>query len=230
MSTLRATTASGSGDSTTPLLRDPLSTQVKDTIMQRIIEGRYPPGARLVETRIARELGVSQAPVREALRDLESVGVVESFAFRGARVRLPRSEELIAAFPVRAALESLAAAEAARRIDEPQLQQLEALIGAMVEAAHRGDAHAQSTANVGFHALIVHAAGNPILERQWALLEPFARTYITATKAHVDLIRLAERHRTILEPLRRGDADGAGVAMRDHLMEASNWLKEGDSE
>lgn len=212
-----------------PLVRDPLSAQVKDMIMQGIIEGRYPPGAHLVETKIARELGVSQAPVREALRDLESVGVVESFAFRGARVRLPSSEELIAAFPVRAALESLAAAEAARRIDAAQLDQLEALIATMIEAAHRADAHAQSMANARFHALVVHCAGNPILERQWALLEPFARTYLTATKAHVDLVLLAERHRKILDPLRRHDADAAAVAMRDHLMEASHWLQQGDT-
>ena len=211
-----------------PLLRDPLSTQVKDMIMQGIIEGRYPPGARLVETKIARQLGVSQAPVREALRDLETVGVVESFAFRGARVRLPSPEELIAAFPVRAALESLVAAEAARSIEPDQLDALDALIGAMVEAAHRGDAHAQSMANARFHALIVHSAGNLILERQWALLEPFARTYLTAATAHVDLVLLAERHRKILQPLRRRDSEAAAIAMRDHLMEAARWLKEGD--
>ena len=210
------------------LSRDPLSTQIKDVIVQRIIEGRYPPGARLVETRIARELGVSQAPVREALRDLESVGVVESFAFRGARVRLPSSEELIEAFPVRAALESLAAAEAARKIDDEQLDELEALISAMVEAAQRGDAHGQSMANARFHGLVVHSAGNSILEHHWALLEPFARTYLTATKAHVDLMHLAERHRKILEPLRRRDGAAAANAVREHLMEAALWLQEGD--
>lgn len=211
-------------------LRDVLSTQIKGLIMQGIIQGRYPPGARLVESRIARELGVSQAPVREALRDLESVGVVESFAFRGARVRQPSSAELIAAFPVRAALESLAAAEAATRIDEPQIRQLEELIAAMVQAARRGDAHAQSMANARFHALIVQTAGNPILERQWRLLEPFARTYLTATKSHVDLVWLAERHREILEPIRRRDPEAAAAAMRRHLMEASSWLQEGDSQ
>jgi DNA-binding GntR family transcriptional regulator len=211
-------------------LRDVLRTQVKDAIMQGIIEGRYPPGGRLVELRIARELGVSQAPVREALRDLESVGVVESVAFRGARVRLPSADELIAAFPVRAALESLAAAEAARRIGQTEVGQLEALIAEMVEAAHRLDPHAQSVANARFHALIVQAAGNPILERQWRLLEPFARTYLTATKANVDLVWIAERHRKILDPVRRGDSAAASEAMREHLMEASRWLQEGDGE
>jgi DNA-binding GntR family transcriptional regulator len=210
--------------------RDPLSAQVKDMIVQRIIEGRYAPGQRLIETQIARELGVSQAPVREALRDLETVGVVESESYRGTRVRQPSTGELIAAFPVRAALESLAASEAARLIDAAELRELEALIKEMVGAARRGDAHAQSMANARFHALIVHAAANPILERQWALLEPFARTYLTASKANVDLVQLAERHRTILEPLRRRDAEAAATAMRAHLMEASRWLQEGDPE
>ena len=212
------------------LQRDPLSAQVKDMIVQRIVEGRYAPGERLVETQIARELGVSQAPVREALRDLETVGVVESQSFRGCRVRLPSSEELIAAFPVRAALESLAAAAAAERIEPAGLAALEGLIDDMVAAARRGDAHAQSMANARFHALIVQAAGNPILERHWALLEPFARTYLTASKANVDLVLLAERHRSILEPLRSRDAGAAATAMRAHLMEASRWLQEGDSE
>jgi DNA-binding GntR family transcriptional regulator len=207
-----------------------LRTQVKDQIMQGIIEGRYQPGARLVELKIARELGVSQAPVREALRDLESVGVVESFAFKGARVRRPSAAELIAAFPVRAALESLAAGEAARRIGGAEVGQLEELIAEMVEAAHRQDPHVQSIANARFHALIVEVAGNPILERQWRLLEPFARTYLTATKAHVDLVWIAERHRKIIEPIRRGDAEAASTAMREHLMEASRWLQEGDGE
>ncbi|MGZ6378497.1 MAG: GntR family transcriptional regulator, partial [Candidatus Limnocylindrales bacterium] len=69
--------------------RSVLSDQVKDRLLQAILEGRYPPGARIVETRVARELGTSQAPVREALRDLEALGVVEIHAFRGARVRHP---------------------------------------------------------------------------------------------------------------------------------------------
>ena len=69
--------------------RSPLSDQVKDRLLRAILDGRYPPGSRIVETRAAREFGTSQAPVREALRDLEALGVVEIAAFRGARVRRP---------------------------------------------------------------------------------------------------------------------------------------------
>ena len=67
--------------------RSVLAEQVKDRLLQDILAGRYPPHSRIVETRVARELGTSQAPVREALRGLEALGVVEILPFRGARVR-----------------------------------------------------------------------------------------------------------------------------------------------
>lgn len=208
------------------LLRSVLRDQVKDRVLQDIVEGRYPPGTRLIETRIARELHVSQAPVREALRDLESVGLVESVAFRGARVRQPRPEELLEAFPVRAALESLAASLAAARIGPAELDEMEQTICRMERAAEAGDEHAQSLANAEFHALVVQACGNATLRRQWALLEPFARTYLTSARSGIDLMVLARRHRKILDPLRRGDAEQAGAAMREHLLEAARWLEE----
>jgi DNA-binding GntR family transcriptional regulator len=221
------TLAIRSADGASPVLRHVLRSQVKDILTERIIEGQYKPGARLVETQIARELGVSQAPVREALRDLESVGIVESFAFRGARVRQPTRAELIEAFPVRAALESLAAGEAALLITDAQLDQLEKLIKQMESAAEMGKTHQQAIANAQFHALIVQAAQNKTLERLWALLEPSARTYLTAARSGVNLTRLAVRHRRILKPLRNRDSEGAAAAMREHLLEAGRWLKEG---
>ena len=75
----------------TAISRSVLSDAVKDRLLEAILDGRYPPGSRIVETRVARELGTSQAPVREALRDLEALGVVEIAAFRGARVRRRRA-------------------------------------------------------------------------------------------------------------------------------------------
>src|SRR4029079_9865394 len=72
-----------------------LREQVKELILERILSGEYRPGERLVETRIAQELGTSQAPVREALRDLEVLRFVESEPFRGSRVRSMSVEELV---------------------------------------------------------------------------------------------------------------------------------------
>ena len=82
--------------------RTVLREQVKDVLLQRIASGELEPGERLVETRIAQELGTSQAPVREALRDLELLRLVESEPFRGSRVRVFGEEEMIEVYPVRA--------------------------------------------------------------------------------------------------------------------------------
>ena len=90
--------------------RSVLAEQVKDRLLQDILGGRYPSHSRIVETRVARELGTSQAPVREALRGLEALGVIEIHPFRGARVRHPSRGELLEAYAVRAELEALATA------------------------------------------------------------------------------------------------------------------------
>ncbi|MER3417837.1 MAG: hypothetical protein C4343_01700 [Chloroflexota bacterium] len=91
------------------LSRQVLAEQVRDRLLEGILNGRYPPDSRIVETRVAKELGTSQAPVREALRSLEALGVVEISPFRGARVRRPTRRELLDAYVVRSSLEALAA-------------------------------------------------------------------------------------------------------------------------
>ena len=207
--------------------RPNLREQIKDVLLQRIVEGSYEPGSRIVETRIAQELGVSQGPVREALRDLEQLGCVVHQPNRGCSVRAFSVEELLDAFPVRAALEALAARLAAERIGDHELAELDQLLERMRRAARRGDAHDQSQANASFHATIIHAARNATLERQWRMLEPFSRTYLTVSRPGIDLVHLSERHLPVLEALRRRDPDAAAEAMHEHLMGAAELLTEG---
>ena len=209
-----------------PFTRSNLREQIQDVLLQRIVEGTYQPGERIVETRIAQELGVSQGPVREALRDLEQLGCVVHEPFRGCSVRAFSAEELLEAFPVRAALEALAARLAAERITEDELLQLADLLETMRAAARRGDAHDQSQANASFHATIVRAARNATLERQWRMLEPYSRTYLTVSRPGLDLLALSERHVPILDALRARDGDAAAEAMHRHLMDAAELLKE----
>ena len=99
------------------LPRSVLADQVKERLLEEIISGRYRPDERIVETQVARELGTSQAPVREALRGLEALGVVEITPFRGARVRRATRRELLEAYVVRSALEELGARLAVPRLD-----------------------------------------------------------------------------------------------------------------
>jgi len=204
-----------------PVTREVLSEGVKDRILTWILEGELEPGSRIVETRVARELGVSQAPVREALRDLAILGFVEMKPHKGARVRKPTREELTQAIEVRAELEALGGRLAAERRTEQCIADLEMLYAAMDEAADRGDAHDQALNNTRFHARIIAAAHNPTLERQWSMLEPFSRTYITASAPGIDLHWLSKRHEPLLAAIRDKDPELAADLSRKHAAEAA---------
>ena len=207
-----------------PLARSVLSAQVKDRMLQWILEGELPPGSRIIETRIARQLGTSQAPVREALRDLATLGLVEMNPYRGARVRQPAAEELIEAMELRGELEAIAARGAARIIDDAMLGRMRTLLEQMRASAARGDAHAQALHNAEFHTCVVTASGNRTLQRLWSMLQPFARTYLTAAVPGADLHWLAERHVAIVAALESRDPEAAAAAMRAHAREAETQV------
>jgi DNA-binding GntR family transcriptional regulator len=208
-----------------PLERGVLSDRVKDRILTWILEGELQPGSRIVETRVARQLGMSQTPVREALRDLAALGFVVTEPYRGSRVRKPTKRELTEAIEVRAELESLAGRLAAEHRSEQCLRDLEELYTAMVEAADRGDAHDHAVKNTEFHARIVAATHNQTLERIWSMLEPFSRTYFTASVPGIDLHWLATRHREILDAIHEQDPPRAAEAMRAHASEAAELIE-----
>jgi DNA-binding GntR family transcriptional regulator len=209
-----------------PVEREVLSTQVKDRILTWILQGDLPPGSRLVETRLARQLGTSQAPVREALRDLASLGFIDTKPYRGSWVRKPSKEELIEAVEVRAELEGLAARLAAVRRTEQCVKDLEKLLSEMEEAAARGDAHDHAVKNTQFHERILDAAGNTTLKRLWSMLEPFGRTYITASAVGIDLHWLSARHEGILQAIRDQDVVAAEERAQRHAEQVAEMLED----
>jgi len=208
-----------------PLGRTILREQVRDLLLERIVSGVYPPGSRLVETRIAQELGVSQAPVREALRDLEQLRLVVHESFRGCSVRSFSAADLLEAYPVRAALEELAVRFAAERIDDSELERLADQVEAMRRATRDRDPAAEAAADAAFHSTIVSAAHNSVLARQWEQLLPNARTLLSLTLPASPQGDLADRHLPILEALRGHDADGAQAAMRGHLADVAERMR-----
>jgi len=211
--------------SDSPLLRSSLRERIKDVMLQRIVAGEYEPGSRLGETRIAQELRVSQASVREALRDLEHIGCVIYEPYRGCSVRSFSIDELLEAFPVRAALEALAARLAADRMGAAELRELRELYDAMMDAANAHDAHEQSQADAAFHAAIARGARNATLERQWSFLEPYARTFVTVSRPGTNLVAVTEQHLPVLEALEAHDGERAAEAMTEHLMHAADVLR-----
>ena len=208
------------------LTRTVLREQIRELLLERILKGELESGDRIVELQIAQELGTSQAPVREALRELQSLGFVEHEPYRGTRVRRITEEELAEIYPVRAALEELAAQEAASRLDG-KVEELEREFEAMREAADRDDLQDLAAHDATFHRLIVEAAGNKVLLDTWRTLRVEARVVITALKTDVDLQELAELHRPLLEALREGSPEKAGGALRQHFEILRTMMKRG---
>lgn len=191
-----------------------LSQQIRELILQRILSGEYVAGERLVETRIARELEVSQGPVREALRQLEAGGLVKYVPNRGAMVHKATAAEYAEVALVRAVLEAAAAELAAVRgmPTAPLKEQLRR----MSAASQRGDLRSWVTAAVRFHRLIVQGSGNAVLLSTWDGLNIEARTIQVVLSPNVEIADHDPAHEAIVDALDRRDPAQAAALSRAH--------------
>jgi DNA-binding GntR family transcriptional regulator len=195
--------------------RQPLRRQIKEAIIERIITGRLRSGDRLIEMKIAAEFGTSQAPVREALRELEAVGFVAATPHRGAFVRDFWRQGLKEFYAVRGALEE-AATRQAMPMPPAEIERLEQELQAMQDAAAVEDLDLLAAHSVAFHSVIVRAAGNELLYSVWNSLCIESRTTMTLFAAGDDLTELATCHRDIIDTIKSGDVEAACRAARHH--------------
>jgi DNA-binding GntR family transcriptional regulator len=196
--------------------RTVLREQIKEILLERILRGELEPGERLVETRLARELGTSQAPVREALRDLQLLRLVESEPFRGARVRAVDDEQQLPVFPVRMALEELAARDAARRADG-DVRLLVREVEAMRDAAEAGDWRTQISHELAFLRTVIEMAVNEPLLQSWLVLGVEVSTAFATYWTYWEQADLAEFHVPIVDAIRDMDPARAGTEARKHV-------------
>ncbi len=178
---------------------------VKRILLDKILAGTYKPGQRLVELQIARELDISQGPVREAFRDLEGLGVVESKRYRGTRVRSVSQREISESHQIRACLEELAAQLAGPKL-KSNVKELEKEYAIMLTAAKSGNFDKYYDHALNFHKFIVQASDNLLLFITWQSVVFEGRyklTVLSRTKA--ELLRFAAAHKPILDALNKGD-------------------------
>jgi DNA-binding GntR family transcriptional regulator len=199
----------------TTVRRDCMRSQIRRELIRRIVDGTYRPGDRLVELQIAHEFNTSQAPVREALRELEALRLVETESYRGTRVRAISDRERWEAAVVRGVLEEAAA--------RGGVETLQCAIGplrhdyeALQAAARCGDHDAYARHNTAFHRRIVEAAGNHVMFRVWDALMIEARTRLSLVTFAFDLVAVAASHGPIVEAFAAGDGDRAGRLLREH--------------
>jgi len=181
-----------------------LREQIREHILEGIVSGRWKPGERIVERRIAVELRVSQTPVREALRELEALRLIESAPNKGVRVRALTAAHLKESYPVRAGLEQVAAELAAQRLSEdPSALEREVTALRIADADLDGEAQVRHTD--AFHHELVRAAGNSVLLHTWESLGIEVWTTLSIRWLSPAPRAYAEEHQDIVDAFRRRD-------------------------
>lgn len=203
-----------------------LREDIKEHLINAILRGDYKPGERLTETRLAREFGVSQSPMREALRDLEMMGFVESVPYSGTYVRTLSLKEMLDTYAVRAWLETLAGRLAVPNMTDDVLKQLDVLMEKMMESAHADSAQEFAKHDFAFHKTIVETAGNVTLLRLFDLLQFAYWTYASTILTGYDLVFQARRHYKILDALHTGDSERVGFILGEHIEELVERISE----
>lgn len=196
-----------------------LSDRVKEYIIEAVLNGDLKPGDRIVESSMARRLGVSQAPVREAIRDLILLGFLENEPYKGTSVRSFTPEELWETYTVRAALESLAARLATSRMTEADAAELQKILDQMMEAARQDDIDRIVRLDNSFHEAIIRVSRNKTLYQLWKTLQFGTWSIVTYRKANYEPAYLAARHQDLLDALLSRSPSKAMKAMQHHIEE-----------
>ena len=195
--------------------------EIRNTIREAIFKGQLRPGDRIIETYWAKEMGVSQGPVREAIRDLEALGLVETVPFKGSRVRSLTEKDIQDNYSVRICLESKSIRDAITMLAEDQLQklteQLQAVLEQMDDCAERGDLRAFTDCDTNFHRAIIDATGNEVLLRLWEQCNMRNWMFVSALTDAESLKKLQEGHQRIFAAICVKNEEEATATLEHHL-------------
>ena len=203
-----------------PLQRPaPLRQSVYDALIDLIVGGQLPPGQHIIETDLARQLGVSRQPVREALHRMETEGWVDLRPSQGAFVHVPTRSEVDELLDVRALLEAETARLAARAATGAQLARLREICAEGQEAAGQDDLGRAAAANDSFHAEIALAAGNSVLAELAGIVGRRVRWYYRLAAPERGRSLWLE-HAELVDAIEAGDPDRAQLLARGHAERA----------
>lgn len=221
MTAIGKTRAGTTGTLRPARLRRPKSTKAYDiqqALAADIVHGRLLPGTSLDETAVAHDFGVSRTPVREAIRQLQVAGLVDTRPHRGAVVAVIPDDRLDDMFSVMAELEALCARWSALAMSSGERRRLQEIQAQSAVFVHKGDRERYVEANDRFHSAIYEGAHSPYLAEITrsvrTRLAPFRRVQFEDPKR---LAKSLREHGRVIEAIDRGDADEAQSQMRAHI-------------
>lgn len=197
--------------------------EIRTAIRDAIFSGKLKPGDRIIETYWAKEMGVSQGPVREAIRDLEAQGLVETVPFKGSRVRSLTEKDVRDNYSVRICLESKSIRDAITMLTDDQLtaltDRLKEILEDMDACAKRGDLLNFTECDTAFHRAIIDATENQVLLRLWEQCNMRNWFAVSALTNVESLQQLQSEHQHICQAICAKNMEEATTTLEHHLTE-----------
>lgn len=201
---------------------------VYDAIRQSIMTKALPPGSRVSENGLARQLGVSKTPVREAMLKLRQIGVIESDGLRGGRVVRPSRIKVRQAYEIREALEVFAVRSVTARVTGTDLERIREVAAQSLHCARNGNQAGFRKHDFTFHRSIADAAANPrlaeMIDDVFTLIVTLRQRDFPNVAASVEC---GIAHMRIADAITRRDAEGAEAAAREHIRQVEGYVLAG---
>lgn len=202
---------------------------VHDVVQQvtaAIVNGHLEPGDQLVEERMAEQFGVSRAPIREALHQLQVLGLVEKRPYRGAFVSTIDEREVMELQELRVVLEDMAVRLCAANPSDDAISTLETIVDNMAQVAGKGDRRQILVYDADFHDAIVQYSGNQLLADVWDLVSVKMRRFLYLKRHHTHerIEDVVTAHAAILDAIKIGDPDQASSALQAHLRQVKERI------
>ncbi len=202
----------------TPSGNQPLSSSLFSRLQTDILTGKIRSGEKLTEQRICEQYSVSRTPVREALRQLEMDGLIESIPNRGAYVIGLSLQDIGDMYQLRKIYEIQAVRWAIERITEEELDQLEETFEFMEFYTMKSDKEKMLNINTHFHQLIYSASHNRMLQHMLASYQIYIKHIRTTPRNDDEYLHLVlEEHRAIFEAFQKRDVEAGARAMEIHM-------------
>lgn len=198
--------------------RSTLADRLRASLADQIVSGELRPGTRLDEVELAKRVGMSRTPVREALKALAGMGLVEQRPHKGVVVALPTSERIAEMFEVMAEIEATCARLAAIRMQGAERRALERLHLQSLQLVQQGDLGGYTSFNNDFHGVIYRGSKNSFLEETARSVRRRVMPYRQSQFRMVGRLGSSHaEHDAVVSAILRGDGEAAEEAMRTHV-------------
>ena len=207
--------------------RQPIATQVYEAVREAIFRGDMAPGSHLSEVDLSEQLGVSRAPIREALLQLEAEGIVELVPNKGAFVRGLSYKEVEEIYTTRSLLEGYAAALAAEHASPADINKIIKAAETAIQMAGTGDLWKTLDADFNFHRIVWNVSGHSLIESILEKLESQIRAFmVVQAPLFGELLNSVMDHQELAEAIGNGDSAAAREIMKTHITTAGEKVLE----